>query len=437
METVITTLSPTEQELTLTLQPAEFQSEIDQRYKSAQLAAELKGFRKGKVPMDMIKHLMGKDIEQDAIESLAQKFFADVADEKNLKLIGRARIRHFELMPAEKLTIYLQYEVEPDFTLAPFENYTFKQVQYEIDPADVEREVKGLLKQQGVLIASDVEAGDEDFVTADMQKLDHQNVPIIGKRFENQTFSLGDTNLNPALRKALVGAKSGDDRNVSLEYIDKENKPQHDHYRLSVKEVKKMDLPELTDALAEELTQGRYTAAADLRKGIEAELTAHFAQRSENDLREDIAAKFVDDNRFDVPSALIASFQNSFVEDAKQRLGGTFPKGFEVEAFKREIRPNAERQARWTILKRKLTETSGVKIEPEDFKALAVKESGEMKDVSPEQLLQYYTTEQMRYVVAERILNEKIYDFLKTKVKLTPESRKSSSVKDADPNDAE
>lgn len=78
-------LSATEQEMTLTLEPAEFVPVFDERFKEVQANAQIKGFRKGKVPMEMVRRLMGKEIEAEAIEFLASKFFSEAAEEKKVE----------------------------------------------------------------------------------------------------------------------------------------------------------------------------------------------------------------------------------------------------------------------------------------------------------------------------------------------------------------
>lgn len=83
MNNSITSLSATQQEMTLTLEPSEFTPVLEARFKEIQANAQIKGFRKGKVPMELVRRLMGKEVEADTIEFLANKFFSEVAEEKS------------------------------------------------------------------------------------------------------------------------------------------------------------------------------------------------------------------------------------------------------------------------------------------------------------------------------------------------------------------
>ncbi|RFM25024.1 MAG: trigger factor [Candidatus Thermochlorobacter aerophilum] len=422
MDNTITSLSATQQEMTLTLEPSEFTPVIEARFKEVQANAQIKGFRKGKVPMELVRRLMGKEIEADAVEFLANKFFSAVAEEKKLKIVGKAHLRHFEYAPDQRLKIYVQYEVQPEFELKPYDNYSFTKIVYQITDADVDVEVKALLAQHGAWVSKDGEAEDEDLVIADMQKLDATGTAIIGGRRENQEFFLGELDDESALKKALLGVKVGDERDIDIEMRKEDGTAERTHFRIFVKEIKRLDLPELTDELAKELSNGRCTTAQDLRNDIRQALEKYYAEKSEEDLLEDIAQRFVKDNVVEVPSAMVRSFENLLVDNTRQRMGGSFPRGFSEEAFRREIRPSAELQARWMLIRYKLAEMHNLKVEEDDIRAEAEKDA-KASGLDVNQLLRAYTSNQMREYIADRILRQKIYDVIKSKVTINTETK--------------
>jgi trigger factor len=418
----ITSLSATQQEMTLTLEPSEFTPVLEARFKEIQANAQIKGFRKGKVPMELVRRLMGKEVEADTIEFLANKFFSEVAEEKKLKIVGKAHLRHFEYAPDQTLKIYVQYEVQPEFELKPYDDYTFTKINYQVTDADVEAEVKTLLAQHGAWVSKDGEAEDEDLVIADMQKLDSTGMAIIGGRYEHQEFFLSELADESTLKKALLGVKVGDERNVDVELRKDDGTVEQTRFRISVKEVKRLDLPELTDELAKEFSDGRCATPDALREDIRQTLERYYEEKSEEDLLEDIAQRFVKDNAIEVPSAMIHSFETLLVDNARQRMGGSFPRGFSEEAFRREIRPSAELQARWMLIRYKLAEMHNLKVEEDDIRAEAEKDAKE-NGLDFNQLLQAYMSDQVREYVVDRILRQKVYDVIKSKVKINTETK--------------
>ncbi len=422
MNNSITSLSATQQEMTLTLEPSEFTPVLEARFKEIQANAQIKGFRKGKVPMELVRRLMGKEVEADTIEFLANKFFSEVAEEKKLKIVGKAHLRHFEYAPDQTLKIYVQYEVQPEFELKPYDDYAFTKINYQVTDADVEAEVKTLLAQHGAWVSKEGEAEEEDLVIADMQKLDNAGMAIIGGRYEHQEFFLSELADESTLKKALLGVKVGDERNVDVELRKDDGTVEQTRFRISVKEVKRLDLPELTDELAKEFSDGRCTTPEALREDIRQTLERYYEEKSEEDLLEDIAQRFVKDNALEVPSAMVRSFENLLVDNARQRMGGSFPRGFSEEAFRREIRPSAELQARWMLIRYKLAEMHNLKVEEDDIRAEAEKEAKE-NGLDFNQLLQAYMSDQVREYVVDRILRQKIYEVIKSKVKINTETK--------------
>ena len=411
--------------MTLTLEPSEYQSKLDENYKLAQENVQVKGFRKGKVPLDMVKRLVGKEIESETVETLASEMFSKIASEQKLKLVGRARIRHFEFTDDKLLNIYLMYEVQPEFDLAPYTDYTFKKAEYEITPEDVEREVKGILREQGVWMSKDGEATEDDLVVVDYQQLDESGMPIIGKRTENQEIVLKMIRKDSPMRTALTGVKSGDERVIELSG-DPNEPSAPKQYKFYIKDVKRLDLPELTDDLAKELTQGHLQTAAELRADIESRLKATFKRKAEDDLLEEIAKKFIEDNPVEVPHTMIHSFEDMMIENAARQLGGKFPKGFDVQAFRREISPNAKRQAQWMLIRYKLAEVAGIKIDEQTIRDLAETDAKEMGIPDVNQVLQTYLKEDMQNYVFERAMREKLFAYLTSTLKITPEPKRIS-----------
>lgn len=411
--------------MTLTLEPSEYQPKFDENYKLAQENVQVKGFRKGKVPMEMVKRLVGKEVESQTIETLASELFSKIASEQKLKMVGRARIRHFEFTDDKLLNIYLMYEVQPEFDLAPYTDYAFKKAEYEITEEDIEREVKNILREQGVWMSKDGESTEEDLIVVDYQQLDEGGTPIIGKRSENQEIVLKMIRKDSPMRAALTGVKVGDERIIEL--AGDSNEPNTlKKYKFYIKDVKRLDLPELTDELAKELTQGHLQTATELRADIESRLKQTFKRKSEDDLLEEIAKKFIEDNPIEVPQTMIRSFEDLMIENAARQLGGKFPKGFDVQAFRREISPNAKRQAQWMLIRYKLAEIAGIKLDEQAIRDLAEADAKEMGISDVNQVLQTYLKEDMQNYVLERAMREKLFAYLLTTLKITPEPKRIS-----------
>ncbi|NTV45683.1 MAG: hypothetical protein HGB11_03985 [Chlorobiales bacterium] len=192
---------------------------------------------------------------------------------------------------------------------------------------------------------------------------------------------------------------------------------------LSVKEVKRMQLPELSDEMAKELTQGKLNTAEELRADIRKQLGAHFNQKAEEDLFESIAQKFVEDNNVPVPGMLIDSFENMLVENARRQIGGKFPAGFNEGMFRTEIRPSAERHARWMLIRNKISELHKILVTDEDIKAFAESEAQKAGEELTDEALKSYMSADFKPYIMDTILRDKVYGFIKEKGKIEIEKK--------------
>jgi trigger factor len=423
LKSQIKPISETEQELELTLEPAEFQSELDNEYRNAQKKANLKGFRKGKAPLSIIKRLLGEQIQVQVVEKLAGSHFEQVSKDENIKIIGQARIRDFNLVENESLTIYLNYEIQPEFDLKTFEDYEFKKVNYQITDEDVDKELKALLRNYAKTEVVDEPATKSDVVVANLQKVDENGVAIVGENLEKQTFNLDYLKSDSPFLSALEGSKTGDERQVVIEDENPETKEQvKTHYQVTVLEVKRVSLPEFNDEYAEKLSQGKIKTTDEFKADLKEQIVAHYTKKSDEDLFESIADKFTEENVFPLPLSLVDSYENMLVENAKRQVGGNFPPGFDEIKFRHEIRPNAEKHARWMLIRSKLAEMNDIKVDEEDLKVHAEKEAAMVGVDTDTYMKQIMSSEYLPYIT-DSLMRDKVMEHIKNTSKITEESQ--------------
>jgi len=414
----ITKISDTEQELEIILSSEEFGTEYDQELEEAKRTVQIKGFRKGHVPAGMLKKLVGPAIEASIAEKMASKHFAAITGEENIKPASRASLDHFSFEDG-RLKIKLSYEIHPEFELKSFDGYSFTQPRYTITDEDVRREINLILKGHGSLVTVEGAASETDTVIGDVTRLNSDGEAEEGSTMENHHFNLEYLPEDNPFRKALVGKKAGEIAAVATDPKDEETPEQH--YRIAISEVKRLELPELTDELVKEITGQRFENAADFTGDVRLQLEQHFTMKSEDELLESISARLIEENPVPAPKAMIASFSNMLVENAKRQMGGNFPKGFDVSQFALAMAPNAEKHARWLLISQKIAETNNLIVTDEDIKAFAEKEADRNPSADREQVLGTYMSTEFRDYITDTILKDKVYDIIKSQVTITEE----------------
>ena len=418
MQKNIKNVNETEQELEIILSAEEFGPEYNQELEEAKRSIQIKGFRKGHAPASLIKKLAGPSIEATIAEKMASKYFGEIAEAEKIKPASRAQIINFTFEP-EQLSIQLSYEIHPEFDLKDFSGYSFSKALYNVSDKDVEHEINLILKGHGTLISVDEAALSTDTVIGDVYKLNEAGEPVESEKTENHHFSLEYLPEENPFRKALTGKKAGE--SVDIENDQKESSAEPSRYRVNISEIKRLELPELTDDLVKEITGQRFESVTDFTADVNIQIAQHFLLKSDEDLLEAISSKLIDENPIPTPESMVASFSKMLVENAKRQMGGRFPKGFDEEQFRLSMRPNAIRHAQWLLISQKIAELDNLEVSDDDIKVYAEKEAGKNSEANAEDLLNTYMSSEFRDYITDTILKDKIYEIIKSKVTITEE----------------
>jgi trigger factor len=416
----IKNVSETEQVLEIILSQEEFGAEYKQELEEAKRSVQIKGFRKGHAPEGLIKKLAGPSIETTVAEKMASKYFGEIAEAENIKPASRAQIIDVSFTP-DQLTIQLSYEIHPEFELKDFSEYIFAKAHYTITDEDVDREIKLVLKSHGTLISVDEAASSTDTIIGDVVRLNEAGEPEEDQKTENHHFTLEYLPEENPFRKALTGKKAGEVVDVENEL--KEAEESASRFRVTISEVKRLELPELTDELVKEITRQRFESVADFIADVRIQLEQHFMMKSEEEFIESISAKLIEENPVPAPKSMIESFSNMLVENAKRQIGGSFPKELDEKQFYISMRPNAEKHVQWLLISQKIAEINKLEVSEDDIKAFAEKESGKNESMTAEDLLNTNMSAEFRDYITDTILKEKIYDIIKSKVTITEEEK--------------
>ena len=420
MQKNITNVSDTEQKLEIILSAEEFTPETDREIESARKNIEIKGFRKGHVPVAMIKKLMGPAIEATVAEKLASKYFVEISEAENIRPASRAELQDYSF-GKDRLTITLFYQIHPDFEVKDYSDYSFVQDIYTVSDEDVEKEIHLILKGHGTLVPVDGPSEPKDTIIADLVKLDGSGNALEEQKTENYHFNLEYLPEDNPFHNSLLGKKAGEHVTVDIE-PEKEDDETY-RYEVAIKEVKRLELPELNDELVKEITQQKFESTDDFREDVRGQLEQHFSNKSEQDLLETISTKFIEENPVSTPSAMVDSFENMLLENAKRQMGGKLPPGMDESELRVSIRPNAEKHARWMLISQKIAETNKLEVTDDDIKAYAEKEAEKNPEVKVDDLLNTYMSTEFRDYIADTILKDKIYGIIKSSVTINGENK--------------
>jgi len=414
LDVKISTLTGTQQEAEITLSNEELQPHFDLAYERFRPKAQMHGFRKGKVPLPMIKKIYGEAIEHDALDTIADETYRKAMEERNIHPLGQPTLADMDFQRGASLRFKIKYEVKPAITLSKYKGIAAEKPIHTVSDEEVERELLHIRRANSNLQVTDAVTDSECVVTADVQEVDAAGTPLIGKKTSAAKFHLYDETLAPEINTVLAHAVPGTTYRVDLQSTHADH-THETHLALTVTKVEKVLLPDLDDALVQKITGGKTTSAEQFRNNLRNDIGRYWEDLGTSRVRDTLADEIVRSHEFPVPDTIVNSYLDSFVEEMKNRSrGGTLPKDFEEKRFREENRANAFWQAKWLLLKEKIAEAEGIVATDEDLERFAADEAERLK-IEKEKLLQYY---KRAGTVRERILSDKIMTFLLAHAKI-------------------
>jgi len=440
MDTTLSKSSPVEYELDIHATADDIEPKLKEALKAQRKNMDVQGFRKGKVPLGLVKKMHGDAIGYKVAEQFVQEAFEEAVEEEDeIEPLGQPELVDLDYELDEDLHATIRFGVRPQVELEDLSSVEVPMLDPEVTDEDVEQEIERLQKEEADLLPlEDEPAGDADYVNIDLQRIDPQtDTPIIGDKDEDLTFFLDDDRLKEELREALVGKKAGDTFRVELpqEHPAHEHghghEHQHDHgdeedrlYEVTINDVKRRDLPPLDEEFARRVSEGEFHDVEALREDIRARLQDAWDERAREMVQGEVIDKMLELHPVPVPESVIEGYLDSFVKQVEEENDGELPDDFDEEHFRQRNRRDAEKQGRWMLIRDQIIEEEDLEVTDEELQEFFAEQSGGEEQVSAQQIEQFrHTMPQMIEKVEQQVLSDKVYDLLLDRFDVQPKSR--------------
>jgi trigger factor len=425
METTISQASPVEYELELTASAEDLEPKLNEALKEQRKHMDVQGFRKGKVPLGLVKKMHGEQIGYKVAQEFVQEAFEEeVESNDEIEPLGQPTITDLDYALDEDLRAVVRFGVRPEIEIQDVSSEQITMLDHEVSDEDVDDEIERLRTEEADLLPMEDEpAGEEDFVNIDLQRIDPQtDTPIIGDKDEDLSFFLDDERLKEELREALIGKKAGDTFRVELPQNPAQGHG-HQHedqgeeeerlYEVTVNEVKERDLPPLDEAFVSRLTEGQFEDPDEFRDEVRRQLEQQWEKQSREMVQGEIIDKMLELHPVPVPESVIETYLDSFVNQVKQENDGELPPDFDEEHFRNQNRRDAEKQGRWMLIRDKIVDNEDMEVDDEDLQEFFSEQAQGDEQVDAQQIEQFYRQmPQMMDRVKQQILSDMVYDLL-------------------------
>ena len=416
MDVKINDITTTEKELEATLKYDEFKDQLESEVIKQAKKIQLPGFRKGKVPISMIKKMYGDSLDYEASEKVANKQFWEISKKKELNPIGQPVLSDIKFKPGEDLYFKVKFEVYPTIEIKDYKGLNIDIPDFKVKDEDVEKEIKQIKKANAKKEKANKVGGLDYIIDVELLRINNDGTPYKNAKSEKIQIDLSNENVQKEIiensKNKKVGEKFNfsfkDDRNIKNSKGKEEKITENFIYEAEIKEINKSILPDLDEKLVKKLTKGKVSNEQELREEIRKDISTYFEQQENEFIQNKLISTIVKKNEFVPPSTIVNNYLENLIKHEEEHAKKEGVKNFNKEEASKRNKKSAEYQVKWHMIKSEIEKKENIVVNEEDLKKMAEKDA-EKTGITVEKLLNYYKSSNY----SEKLKDEKLLDFLK------------------------
>jgi len=422
METNLKEINSYTRQLDITIAWELIQDEYEKEFSRARSSFSMKGFRKGKVPEQIVKKNLGPSIEAHFAEDSINSYYRQALDELKLAPINQASIDNLEFREGLALSFSARFEVNPEIMLPKYQKkFKIKAVRYMAGSEDIEQALTQYQEQHASIktIESGAETG--HFIRGDFNVLDDSGLPIVGSKMENQYIRLGFGLFKEDTEKVFIGAKEGDEVTVSIP-----NKENIVKYHVKINRVEEQILPDIDDELAKTINENANTLT-ELKNVIKDELQASLDNDHKELVRKEIIDYFVQNTKVEAPESMVSLYLEQIKDDLEKRN-----QPFDEKQMKENYQSHSEWNIKWYLIKDQIIENEALDISDEELDG-KIQDTISKNQKNETQIKSFYKQSKNKQQLFSKMLIDKLFARLSefAKVKVVEESTNELRKKQA------
>lgn len=410
------------------ISPEEFEKGIQKVYLQTRSRFSIPGFRKGKVPRQIIELNYGAEVfYEDALNEILPDKYDEAVKELDLEPVDRPHVENVdEITKGQPITVKFHVDVKPEVKLGDYSTLEMEEVKYEVTDEMIDNEILTAQNQNSRMVdASDREVKEGDILTIDYAGFaDGEQFP--GGTADNQQLEIGSNTFILGFEEQLIGKNKDEEVEVNVtfpeEYHEESLQSKEVTFNVTIKEIKEKELPELDDEFAKDVSE--FDTFEEYKDSIRERLTKELENQERIETENKLVEKVVELSEVEIPEGMIETQVENELNDFGYRLqmqGLDLEQylqltGSDVEGMKDQFRPMAEKRVNSDLVLEAIAEKENFEVTEEDLdeelNLLAEQYNQEDKD----KFIEDMKKGDLDFLKAG-IKNKKVIDLLKKNVK--------------------
>ncbi|MHB0774146.1 trigger factor [Halomonas sp. WWR20] len=412
MQVSVETTSQIERRVTVQVPATEIDQAVAARLQETAKTVRLNGFRRGKIPMAVVRQRFGQDVRNEVVGEVMRQQYVQAITQENLNPAGFPSIEPTVNQDGKDLEFVATLEIYPEIELTSIDGVEVERPSAEITEADIDQMIETLRKQNAGWEAVEREAAEGDQVTIDFQGF-LGDEPFEGGEAQGHELVIGSNSFIPGFEEQLVGMQAGDEREIKVtfpeDYQAEHLAGQEATFKVKLHKVSAQQLPEIDADFIQKfgVEDGDVEKfRVEVRKNMEREVK----QAVENRVKQQVLEALKEANEFPVPQALVQQETDGLKRQAAQQFG--LGEDFDVSQLPNELfAEQAKSRVQVGLLLAEVVKVNELDASDDEIKA-RVEELAQQYQ-QPEQVIEYYLkNDQMKSQIKSALLEEKAVDKL-------------------------
>ncbi len=405
-------------------------------YKKLQKQASIKGFRKGKAPINVIKNMYKDQAKGDVVQELVVKYYSEALDLHKLDPINHPQFNFDQAAEDQPFAFTAQFEIRPEIEIKSYDGLKVQKEKFEYTDEKIQSIIENLRSSYADLVPvlEDRTAQVGDVAIIDFEGECEGQKPE-GMQAQGHMLEIGSKSTIDGFEDAIIGLKPGGTTEAKLDFpkdyhaAEIAGKPVTFH--ITLKELKKRSLPEVNDEFAKKIG---FDSVEKMKENFKNDYVQSEEKRIKEDLKNRLLRALVEANPIEVPQSLLDSQKQLIVDDVKNRMKqqqGLDEAAFKdyVEKWNDDFESTASYIVQSSFLISKISDLENISPSPEDFNA-KLEEYATQSGIEFEKVKAYYSDSDRAANLKFKMTEDKVIELLLSKAKI--EEVEKEKLKDKD-----
>ncbi len=364
--------------LTIEVSADDLEKALQSAYKKQKNKISIPGFRKGKVPRQMIEKMYGAEIfYDDAANALIPKAYADAYDECEEEIVSRPQIDVVQIEKGQPFIFTATVALKPPVTLGEYKGLEVEKFSTDV----TDEEIEARLKEEAEKNARTVTVEGRPVQDGDEVILDYEGfvdgVAFEGGKGENHPLTIGSGSFIPGFEEQLIGVEAGVDVEVKVtfpeKYHAKELEGKEAVFQCKVLEIKAKELPEIDDEFAGEVSE--FDTLEEYKEDLKKSLAEKKASEGKEKQEDAAVEQAVKNAQYELPDAMVETQVSQMAEDFSRRIqsqGLTMEQyfqftGLSAEKILEDMRPQAVKSLETRLVLEEIVKAENIEVSEERF----------------------------------------------------------------------